>query len=1336
MANEMIIQNGVLTNVIKDEAGVNAISYSSDPLGNGNPGWVSDAGNFAVIASGGLPVAMASFDQGGNPAGAIAIVSGGPVVFLQAFNDSGTDYATIQLGGNGYVGRARILDPSDDDKIALSIDTNGGRVSLKNSEGTPDEAFMYVDSSGNLAFNDGVTGLKTLAQLAAVVGDDLGNHTATTDLQMSGNSIYGDSSTGGEFVIFANSIDLGSNPIGGVKVAADHVGIAHFNSTPGINSHLKVDASGVIVSLGGDGPSDWKMKVTTAGQLDLTDDGTNIGTFDSTSLTGSFSYTLPNLSGTLALTSQLSNYLPLAGGTMSGNITMSDDGWIGLGGSAGRIVFDVTASPDTITIQDAALVANGITIGAAANAITSAAGIVIQAASTLQLRGLGGQVTCQGAFNPAAQPQDIGALTAGGAWRNIVLDRATGGVKFYDGTDTLTLSSAALTGTRVATLPNYTGTVCVYETGTETASDVMTWDGSKWTASAPSVGHTQNTDTGTTSPTWIINSGGNSATLQTSALGGNRIFTLPDAAGTIALTSDIIDPSGVYLPLAGGAMTGDISMGGNQLFGNTGGGGILTVANDGDDYTTGTDYSMLYLAQGYGQIHVSNSANGNLSFAVRADLNAFEFYGVGAALIARISRTGNLTLSNGTGVGTFNMSGITGSPFWQLPSTSGTFALTSALSSYLPLSGGTMTGNIIMGGNFLYGGTGNDMEYRADGGRSHQFKAGGVTRLFVYDNMVKLGSSSPLDCNSNAITNAASLNTHTIPGGTGTLALAENVLSLAGGTMTGDIAMGSNDISGLGTLNGYDLQSGVTNGRIAVFNNASNPATINTYMRWNTVNGEFELADVTPAHGSATIDQHGDVDTTTDAPVTGEVLEWNGSNWVPSNGGKLPLSGGTMSGTINMNNNQFTNVSTIGFQGNPDFNLTTGSTLDINVNGTPEFTFGATELDMHSNNITNLGTLNTHTVPGGTGTLALTSQLSSYLPLAGGTLTGSLTLDASTIIFDTGALNGILQSDTITSTQKTWTLPNNTGTIALTSDLGSYLPVAGGTMSGPIAMGGNNITGLGFLYWAASTGELRIDAAQKYQFKVGGSSRFEISSTGELWISDDGTNFAKFSSSLLTGSRTYSLPDVGGTVALLTSITYENLNTNGDVGTGAGQLAIGNHTHTGVYEPADSAIMKETENANLLGSGAAANGTVLTANGSGGTAWVAPAAAGDFKADGSVPMTANIELDNGSKIGDILATGLTGSNNVIDTIDTTLFDGAVWQYTLKRTDSAGNLRTGTLRAVWNGTGTSTLDETSTSDIGSTSAVTFDMAAGGGNNITLRLQSSGGTWQIKLFRVWL
>ena len=60
--------------------------------------------------------------------------------------------------------------------------------------------------------------------------------------------------------------------------------------------------------------------------------------------------------------------------------------------------------------------------------------------------------------------------------------------------------------------------------------------------------------------------------------------------------------------------------------------------------------------------------------------------------------------------------------------------------------------------------------------------------------------------------------------------------------------------------------------------------------------------------------------------------------------------------------------------------------------------------------------------------------------------------------------------------------------------------------------------------------------------------------------------------------------DIGVTVqaysalnAYTTDITYETLDTNGDVGAGAGQLAIGNHNHSGVYEPADATILKDAD---------------------------------------------------------------------------------------------------------------------------------------------------------------
>jgi len=48
-------------------------------------------------------------------------------------------------------------------------------------------------------------------------------------------------------------------------------------------------------------------------------------------------------------------------------------------------------------------------------------------------------------------------------------------------------------------------------------------------------------------------------------------------------------------------------------------------------------------------------------------------------------------------------------------------------------------------------------------------------------------------------------------------------------------------------------------------------------------------------------------------------------------------------------------------------------------------------------NIVGAGTLNTHTIPGGTGTFALTSDLASYLALAGGTMAGAIVMGTNKI---------------------------------------------------------------------------------------------------------------------------------------------------------------------------------------------------------------------------------------------------------------------------------------------------------------------------------------------------
>lgn len=52
------------------------------------------------------------------------------------------------------------------------------------------------------------------------------------------------------------------------------------------------------------------------------------------------------------------------------------------------------------------------------------------------------------------------------------------------------------------------------------------------------------------------------------------------------------------------------------------------------------------------------------------------------------------------------------------------------------------------------------------------------------------------------------------------------------------------------------------------------------------------------------------------------------------------------------------------------------------------------------------------------------------------------------------------------------------------------------------------------------------------------------------------------------------VPYPSGSAAI---VTFENLNANGDIGSGAAQVAAGNHTHSGIYEPADATIVKDAD---------------------------------------------------------------------------------------------------------------------------------------------------------------
>lgn len=167
---------------------------------------------------------------------------------------------------------------------------------------------------------------------------------------------------------------------------------------------------------------------------------------------------------------------------------------------------------------------------------------------------------------------------------------------------------------------------------------------------------------------------------------------------------------------------------------------------------------------------------------------------------------------------------------------------------------------------------------------------------------------------------------------------------------------------------------------------------------------------------------------------------------------KLPKSGGTMTGAIMMNNQAVTGLPT---PANPTDAVTKQYADDLKAQMLPSG--GGTmsgAINMDNNTITALGApvgdtdaTNKEYVDG-----AITSAIKSaeedadakYLPLAGGTMTGPIK-----------GLENPTENDEAANKAYVDAQVSGAGT---TAD-GKYLALAGGTMTGPIAMGGQKITG-------------------------------------------------------------------------------------------------------------------------------------------------------------------------------------------------------------------------------------------------------------------------------------
>jgi hypothetical protein len=200
----------------------------------------------------------------------------------------------------------------------------------------------------------------------------------------------------------------------------------------------------------------------------------------------------------------------------------------------------------------------------------------------------------------------------------------------------------------------------------------------------------------------------------------------------------------------------------------------------------------------------------------------------------------------------------------------------------------------------------------------------------------------------------------------------------------------------------------------------------------------------------------------------------------------------------------------------------------------------------------------TYTLPAATGTLALTSDipdLSGYVTLATNqTITGLKNFDlginikhgifpltlgytgigAQTnglIINVTGGGFGVAHQLLFSTTNPpyTYTFPSADGTLALTSNLSSYLPLAGGTLTG--ALSGTSATFSGTINANSANSQIRIGGAT--------TDAFIGVSTSTLYLTDWATAAKGLTINLSTGAATFS-----STVAVTTTGTTAALQVN------------------------------------------------------------------------------------------------------------------------------------------------------------------------------------------------
>ncbi|MCP4055171.1 MAG: hypothetical protein GY739_19440, partial [Mesoflavibacter sp.] len=304
--------------------------------------------------------------------------------------------------------------------------------------------------------------------------------------------------------------------------------------------------------------------------------------------------------------------------------------------------------------------------------------------------------------------------------------------------------------------------------------------------------------------------------------------------------------------------------------------------------------------------------------------------------------------------------------------------------NYLPLSGGTLTGDLTFGlekkinignGNRITTLVNNDIVF---------YKGSGSTKFFAINENENY-TSQRLNMNSNKIVNVSN---GTDAGDAVNRAQLDTKLNLTGGTITGDLNLGGNNMFNINEVN-----LAGNNGRFVYFATGAGAGT-------NIQSAQANDTIYFSKHAS--IDKTLNINTSTKLCSFYGNIDMNNNRISNLNGGvapadavnraqldtKLNLTGGTMTGTLNFPNNgviNFGNTSVNNIVGGNDFTV---------IRGGADHYFAVNQLRIDSNVDYRLNNHKITELANGTaGTDAVNlNQLNGKLSLSGGTMSGALAM--------------------------------------------------------------------------------------------------------------------------------------------------------------------------------------------------------------------------------------------------------------------------------------------------------------------------------------------------------